>query len=400
VKVLFVCHRLPYPPRRGGKIRPFNIIKHLTESGHAVTVASLARSRQEAEEGRDLKQYCARAIIEHIGSVQAIVGMLARLPTRSPSSMGYFFSPRLKRSIDAALARESFDFIFVHCSSVAPYVASAGVPKILDFGDMDSQKWLLYAGHRPLPWSAGYWLEGRKLERAERQLATQFDLCTCTTRAELDTLRAFGTPVPTDWFPNGVDAAFFQPDTTAYDPDKIAFVGRMDYFPNQQAVVAFVADVFPLIRAGRPAVRLEIIGAAPSRGVTALARQPGITVTGTVKDVRPHVRSAALTIAPLVIARGTQNKILESMAMGVPVVVSAAAAGGIDAERDEHFLEADSPAAFAAAVLRILDDPRERTRLAAAGRERVLSHHSWTASLRRFDGIMARCLSAAGGQRA
>jgi sugar transferase (PEP-CTERM/EpsH1 system associated) len=238
--------------------------------------------------------------------------------------------------------------------------------------------------------SAGYWLEGRKLERAEKALAGQFDLCTCTTRAELDTLRGYGTPVPSDWFPNGVDAEFFAPDAAAYDGDKIAFVGRMDYFPNQQAVAAFVADVLPAIQARRPGVRLEIIGAAPSRGVLALARRPGITVTGTVKDVRPHVRSAALTIAPLLIARGTQNKILESMAMGVPVVVSGPAAGGIDAEPERHFLLADSPSEFAAAVLRILDDPRERRRLAEAGRERVLSHHSWAASLQRFDGIVAR----------
>jgi sugar transferase (PEP-CTERM/EpsH1 system associated) len=238
--------------------------------------------------------------------------------------------------------------------------------------------------------SAGYWLEGRKLERAEKALAAQFDLCTCTTRAELDTLRGYGTQVPSDWFPNGVDAEFFKPDAAAYDADKIAFVGRMDYYPNQQAVAAFVADVLPAIHARRPGVHLEIVGAAPSRGVLALARRPGITVTGTVKDVRPHVRSAALTIAPLLIARGTQNKILESMAMGVPVVVSGPAAGGIDAEPEQHFLLADSPGEFAAAVLRILEDPRERGRLAEAGRERVLSHHSWAASLQRFDGIVAR----------
>jgi len=125
--------------------------------------------------------------------------------------MGYFFSPQLKRRIDSLLARQTFDLIMVHCSSVAPYVAAADGPKVLDFGDMDSQKWLLYASHRPLPLSAGYWLEGRKLERAEKALARQFDLCTCTTLAELDTLRGYGTGVATDWFPNGVDAEYFSP---------------------------------------------------------------------------------------------------------------------------------------------------------------------------------------------
>jgi sugar transferase (PEP-CTERM/EpsH1 system associated) len=393
VKVLFVCHRLPFPPRRGGKIRPFNIIKHLTESGHSVTVASLARSSRELEEGRGLEKYCARALVEEVGSPQALLRMVVRLPTATPSSMGYFFSPRLERAVNELLASESFDLVVVHCSSVAPYVAAADAPKILDFGDMDSQKWLLYASHRAPPWSTGYWLEGRKLEKAERGLAKQFDLCTCTTRAELDTLRSYDTGVATDWFPNGVDADFFRPDGSQYDASKIAFVGRMDYFPNQQAVAAFVADVLPLIRQRRPNVQLDVIGAAPSRGVRALGRVPGVAVTGTVEDVRPYVRASALTIAPLVIARGTQNKILESMAMGVPVVVSEAAAGGIDAEAETHFLLGRDPRQFADAVLRILDDPAERRRLADAGRERVLSHHSWPASMRRFDGIVARCLS-------
>ena len=399
MKVLFVCHRLPYPPARGGKIRPFNIIKHLTESGHSVTVASLARSRLEREEGRDLAKYCARALIEEVGRPQALLRMIARLPTSTPSSMGYFFSPQLALGIDALLKSESFDLIVVHCSSVAPYVAAAEAPKLLDFGDMDSQKWLTYSSHRLPPWSTGYWLEGRKLERAEKSLATRFDYCTCTTRAELDTLRGYGTDVATDWFPNGVDAEFFRPDGARHEASKIAFVGRMDYFPNQQAVAAFVSDVLPLIRQRRPDVQLDVVGAAPSRAVRALGRLPGVTVTGTVKDVRPFVRAAALTVAPLIIARGTQNKILESMAMGVPVVVSEAAAGGIDAEPGKHFLLGGRPREFADAVLRILGDPNERRRLAEAGRERVLSHHSWPASMQRFDGIVARCLSAASRHR-
>ena len=152
MKVLFVCHRLPYPPARGGKIRPFNIIKHLTDSGHRVTVASLARSRREAEDGRDLRRYCAECLIEEIGRGRAVLQMVARLPTTTPSSMGYFYSSRLQRAIAQTLARESFDLIIVHCSSVAGYVADVpSIPKMLDFGDMDSQKWLLYAGHKPFP---------------------------------------------------------------------------------------------------------------------------------------------------------------------------------------------------------------------------------------------------------
>ena len=167
--------------------------------------------------------------------------MVAWLPTTRPSSFGYFYSPRLKSRIDAELASGSYDLIFVHCSSVAPYVADARAPvKIIDFGDMDSQKWREYSQHRAFPLSAGYWLEAVKLERTERLLAAKFDLATCTTRAEMESLQGLGASGPTAWFPNGVDADFFQPSEAAYEPDLITFVGRMDYFPNQQAVIAFL----------------------------------------------------------------------------------------------------------------------------------------------------------------
>ncbi len=393
MKILFVCHRLPYPPRRGGKIRPFNIIKHFTDAGHSVTVASLARSVGELDEGRDLSKYCAEVIVERVSNPAATLRMIARLPTPTPSSMGYFFSRELKRRIDSLLARQTFDLTMVHCSSVAPYVAAAEGPKVLDFGDMDSQKWLLYASHRALPLSAGYWLEGRKLERAEKELARRFDLCTCTTLAELDTLRGYSTGVATDWFPNGVDAEYFKPAGSGYDADEVCFVGRMDYYPNQQAVQWFCQDVLPLIRERRPQTKFKIVGAAPSPAILALGKRPGVAVTGTVKDVRPLVQGAALTVAPLKIARGTQNKILESMAMGVPVVSSVAASRGVDAEPGKHILTADAPRDFAAAVLRVLDQPDERRRFAEAGRERVLTNHSWPASMQRFDGIVARSLA-------
>jgi len=263
------------------------------------------------------------------------------------------------------------------------------LPKLLDFGDMDSQKWLLYARYRALPLAAGFWLEGWKLERTERNLARAFELCTCTTREELETLRGYGANTDTDWFPNGVDAQYFSPTTAAYDPDRICFVGRMDYFPNQQAVNWFCTTVLPLIRERCPRAKLLIVGAEPPRSITALAAN-GIVVTGTVPDVRPLVQSAAVTVAPLIIARGTQNKILESMAMGVPVVASHVAARGVDAEPGRHMLAADSPQDFATAVLKLLEQPTERRRLADAGRNRVLSNHSWAASLQRFDGIIDR----------
>jgi sugar transferase (PEP-CTERM/EpsH1 system associated) len=388
MKVLFVCHRLPFPPRRGGKIRPFNVIRHLSRR-HEVTVASLARTADELEAGAGLRDHCANVIAETISAPAALTRMLARLPTTTPSSMGYFYSPALARRIRAELERTRFDLVFVHCAFVADYVAHVTTaPKLLDFGDMDSQKWLAYSKNRAFPMSLGYYIDGTKLRRAETRLAMQFDVCTCTTRAELDVLESYGTGVPADWFANGVDTEYFKPAQTPYRPDSVCFVGRMDYYPNQEGVIDFCRDVLPLIRARRPGVTLQIVGAEPPPKIRELGRLPGVTVTGSVPDVRPYALSSAVSIAPLKIARGTQNKILESMGMGVPTVSSIAAAGGVDAEPGHHLLTADTPREFADAVLYVLENPAERRRLSEAARTRVLSHHSWDQSMAKLDRIL------------
>jgi len=393
VKILYLCHRFPFPPKRGGKIRPFNMIKHLA-ARHEVTVASLARSPHEAREGAGIAEYCSRYEIFEVRKWLQVMRMLVRVATPTPSSMGFFFSPTLGKRVQQWLANERFDLVFVHCSSVAQYVASVqDVPKILDFGDMDSQKWLEYARYKAFPLSAGYWLEGKKVAMAEKRLAGMFDLCTTTTRAEWQTLESYGTGAATDWFPNGVDADYFAPSGEGYGCDEICFVGRMDYYPNQACMLAFCADVWPRIRERRPDARLAIVGADPSAAIRRLGTLPGVIVTGSVKDVRPYLLRSAVMVAPLSIARGTQNKLLEAMACGIPVVTSSIAAGGVDAIAGTHLLVADTPADVAAATLSLMDDPGRRDSLARAGRARVLTHHAWPESMSRLDTIIDNCVT-------
>ena len=400
MKILYVCHRFPYPPKQGGKIRPFNMIRHLSHD-HEVTVVSIARSDIEAKEGEGIADFCARYELAMVNDPMQTLRMIARLPTPVPSSMGFFFSPHVQRRVRELLASERFDLIFVHCSSVAQYVEGVHhIPKILDFGDMDSQKWLEYARFKPFPLSLGYEIEGRKLEYAERLLAREFDFCTATTRAEWETLESYRTGVACDWFPNGVDSEYFAPSDEPYDPDSLVFVGRMDYYPNQECMFEFCRVTLPAIRARRPNAKLCIVGADPSAAVQRLGRMPGVTVTGSVPDVRPYLQRAALTVAPLNIARGTQNKILESMAAGVPVVTSALAAGGVDAASPEHFIAVSRTEDYAPAILSILENPERRDALARAGRERMLSHHAWDKAMQRMDGIIERCLDIAARRRA
>ena len=393
MRILYVCHRFPFPPKRGGKIRPFNMIRHL-HAAHEVTVASLARSTAEAKDGEGIAPFCTRYEMAVVNDGVQAARMVARLPTPVPSSFGYFHSGQLARKVRRLLAAQPFDLVFVHCSSVAHYVEHVtGIPKILDFGDMDSQKWLEYANYKPFPLNLGYRLEGIKLVAEEKRLARAFDLCTATTRAEWQTLEDYRTGCATDWFPNGVDSEFFAPTGESCDPETIAFVGRMDYYPNQECMLEFCARTLPRLQAQRPGVKLSIVGADPSPAIRKLAALPGVTVTGSVPDVRPYVRRAAVMVAPLNIARGTQNKILEAMAMGVPVVASRVAAAGVDAVPGEHLLVGSSPDEYAAAIKRLLDDASARARLAAAGRDRMLSHHAWHRSMQRLDGIIDSVLS-------
>ena len=388
MKILFIAHRFPYPPTRGDKIRAFSIIRHLANK-HEVTVASLARTAEEAKEGEGIAPYCKKFIMERVHNPLQVARMIKRLPVQEPSSMGFFLSRKLKRRIDEELSRQRFDLIFVYCSSVAQYVEDVkGIPKILDFVDMDSQKWLSYGLIKPFPLKYGYFLEGLKMQLAEVSLADKFDLCTTATAAEMRTLQGLRPGVSADWFPNGVDAERFSPSEEPYDPDEIVFVGRMDYYPNQECMFEFCDNTLPLIQKKRPGAKLTIVGAEPPAEVRALGKRKGVTVTGSVDQVQPYIKKAALTVAPLNIARGTQNKILESLAMGVPCVCSTLAAGGVDAVEGEHLLAANRPDEYAQKVLRLLSNPDERARMGVAGRKRMLSNHSWDSAMNRMDDII------------
>jgi hypothetical protein len=231
-----------------------------------------------------------------------------------------------------------------HSSSVAPYLdAVTQVPKIMDFCDMDSQKWLEYARYKRFPWSVAYGLEGRKLEREERRIASRFDACTVATPAEASTLAGFGTGTAIDWFPNGVDSQYFAPAGTPYDPDALVFVGRMDYFPNVECMQRFCADVLPRVRSVRSTTTLTIV--APIRrampggsGGCPASRSPGPCRTSALPPPCSGDGGASQTSRA---ARRTRSS--RAWQRACRSSTSRLAAGGVDALADEHFLVADTP---------------------------------------------------------
>ena len=390
MNILFVCHRLPFPPNRGGRIRPFNMIRHL-QRNHRVTVASLAESRQELHDGAGLKDYCSEVVVELMPKPVRWLRAWMALFSSSPSSVAYFWSPELRRRIEAALLKTRFDLIFVHCAFMAQYVVNAVAPaKILDFGDLDSAKWADYSRTKTFPFTLGYKIESRKMKSYERHVAGHFDRCTVTTRGELEEFEKLGLTLPRSVIPNGVDSQYFRSRSTRRDPNVIVFVGRMDYFPNIDGMLYFAKDIFPIVRRNIPDVQLRIVGSNPSRAVRNLATVPGITVTGHVPDVRPYLDDATLAVAPLRLARGTQNKILEAMAMRIPVVATSAAAKGIEAVAGQHLSVGDGPADFAAKVVELLTNADLHDQLSMAGCQQVHQAHAWANSTAILDGILER----------
>lgn len=389
VKLLYICHRIPFPPNRGGKIRPFQMIQHLSKS-HEVTVASLAHNEAELRDAEPLRQHCKEVIAEVVPNRQRWFNAVLSLASLVPSSAAYFRSARLARRIEASWASSRYDGVIVHCAFAAQYALPLrGGFRIMDFGDLDSAKWSDYAAHRAFPLSAGYALETAKLRQFEKQVAESSAHCTFTTRGEMEAFGALGVAKPMTVIPNGVDTRYFQRQNhTPTDSKVLAFLGRMDYFPNIDGICWFVRGVFSAIRSRVPGTELRIIGSNPVRAVQELARIPGITVTGFVPDVRPHLTDAAIAIAPLRLARGTQNKILECMGMGLPVVTTPEAARGIQANPDQHLLVADTPEKQVDFIVNLLRDPDRRSQLGQAGRLQVESAHQWPASMRILEHVL------------
>ena len=389
MNVLFLCHRLPYPPKRGGKIRPFNMIRHLGRS-HRVTVATVARTRDELREGQALREYCHEL---HVGLVTEPAGwsrFALYAATPYPSTFAYFYSPSLWRTVRGLLGREGFDAIVVHCSSMGPYVAHhAGCRKVMDFGDADSEKWLEYAARARAPLSLGFRWEGVRVRRYERWLGQRFDACSVISAREREVLQGH-VERPLHVIPNGVDLEYFRPSpgASAYQRRRVVFTGNMSYAPNVAAVRRLAADILPRLRSRHPDVELYIVGMDPSPQVRRLADGRRVVVTGRVDDVRPYLESAAVAVAPLDVARGLQNKVLEAMAMRVPVVASPAAAQGIDAVPGRDLLVAAEPEAFAEAVGSLLADPGRRDCYAEAGRACVAANHNWDRLLARLGDLV------------
>lgn len=384
--LLLLIHRIPYPPNKGDKIRSYNLLKHLARD-YRVHLATFVDDADDWQHVPTVEAMCASSHFAALNPLLARVRSLGALVKNRSLSLDYYQDAGMARWVEQTVAAHGIKRVMVFSSPMAQYVDGIrDARRVIDFCDVDSDKWRQYADKKSWPMSWLYRHEARQLLRYERQVASQYDASLFVSKPEADLFRQLApeSVARIGHFSNGVDTDYFSPEHALASPyaageKALVFTGAMDYWPNVDAVQWFCDDVFPALSAQDPALRFYIVGSRPNPQVQALAQLPGVTVTGTVPDVRPYIRHATLAVAPLRIARGIQNKVLEAMAMGTPTVVSPQALEGIDAVPDQELAVADGAPAWIATLGALL--ARDNRDMGRAARARVEHHYSWPSNL-------------------
>lgn len=381
-KLLLLVHRIPYPPDKGDKIRSYHLLRHLS-TRYEVYLGTFVDDEADWEHLTLLRGLCAGIEAVRLSPLLARARSLRGLAAGRALSLDYYHDQQLQHWVDRTVREQDIGLMVCYSSPMAQYIERyTQARRIMDFVDVDSDKWRQYAAGRR---GAARWLyarEARQLLAYERSVASQFDASLLVSAPEAQLLRdlAPDSAARIGHYNNGVDTAKFSPERSypsPFQPNEraLVFTGAMDYWPNVDAVTWFAQEVLPAVRQAAGDVVFWIVGARPSPAVQRLAQLPGVRVTGTVPDVRPYLAHAALCVAPMRIARGIQNKVLEAMAMARTVLVSPQALEGIEAHPGRELLLAgDATTTFAAVVEALrLPDPA----IGIAARQLVLRRYGW-----------------------
>lgn len=397
--LLYLVHRLPFPPNKGDKVRSYHLLKHLAQR-HRVFLGTFVDDSEDLPHVPKLQTMCADVYVARLHPRWAKLRSLLGLLTHQALGLQYYRNAGLQAWVDRTLAEGQIDTIVIFSSVMAQYIAigsHAQLPPVLvDFVDVDSAKWTQYADNHIWPLSWLYRREGERLLAFERKVAAhaRHSFFVTDNEAALFRSRAPECADRVDSICNGVDASYFSPNPSRVSPFPLqeasletvalVFTGAMDYWPNIDAVTWFAREVLPLLQTQWPQLCFYIVGRNPPASVLSLASF-NVVVTGSVPDVRPYLQYATLVVAPLRIARGIQNKILEAMAMARPVVASRACAEAIAAIDGAELAMATEPKEFADQIDTLLRSPERATAMGQTGREHVVNHYSWHVHLQGID---------------
>ncbi|MBL8748923.1 MAG: TIGR03087 family PEP-CTERM/XrtA system glycosyltransferase [Planctomycetes bacterium] len=389
-EVVFLCQRVPWPPDRGDRITTWHFLQHLLERGARVRLGTFQEEERDAEGVAFLAGRCAEVEAPRLSRRQRRITSLRGLLSGEALTLPFFRDRRLQRAVDRWTADGTTDLIHVYSSSMAQYaLGSPARAKIMQFAELDSDKWAQYASASR---GLGRWIyarEATKLLRFEDRVARTFTRSLVVSEVERRLFAARIPGVVPDVMPNGVDVEHF---TSSGDgerhPHTAIFTGVMDYEPNVDGVTWFVAECWPTVRARFPDARLLIVGSRPSPKVQALANVQGVTVTGRVPTTPPWFDRAAVAVAPLRLARGVQNKVLEAMSMGLPVVSSPQAAQGLGDVPARTIAVADGAERTCEAVLAWFADPEGARATGLRAADWVRANWRWSRVFERYDALL------------
>ncbi len=379
MKILFLTSRFPYPPFRGDKLRVFNLIREMSKK-HEIVLATFA----EPEDGRyyaDLLKYVKRIERVSFNKKSAYLNAGLGLFSKNPLQVRYYASKEMRQTVAKLMEEERPDVIHAHLIRMASYAEPyPEIPKVLDLCDsmtLNYERFLLY--RRDLM-SLVYRLEKVRTKSYEGLIPLEFDVSLVISPHDRDFILSLCPDAELEVVPNGVDFDYFKPVKAKKQENTIAFMGTMDYFPNVDAMKWFYQDVIPIIRRTIPKVKLNIAGGSPAPEIERLGNDPNVTVTGFVEDLRPIVGPATVFVCPIRAATGLNNKVIEAMAMGLPVVATPEACEGIDVEDGVNVLLAGDPMTFSERIIDLMQDSKRRDMIGRAGLKFVKSRFSWEAA--------------------
>ena len=393
MRIFYICRRVPFPPDRGDKIAAFNAIRHLA-ARHEVHVFCLGDGVQDLANISGLQAYAKSVSAAPVDEFTIKLRALAALVTGQPLSVAALNESKLHDAIQKKFTELRPDLIIVYSCNMAQFAEHfPNVPRIMHFGDLDSLKWPQYAERSSIPLNWIYAIEARRLLGYERHIAQIFSHALVHTEIEKHDFERLIPGIPVAVVGNGVDLDYFRSAGEAKKPASMVFTGVMDYRPNIDAVVWFCDEILPIVQMEIPAANFTICGSRPALAVRRLAKRRGVRVTGWVADARPYLDRAEIFVAPLRMARGVQNKLLEALAMGLPCVASTAAWSGTAVADGQGILATDEPREFARHVIDLLGDSDGRAEMARRARAAAVANYRWEVQLACLDQVIAAAVS-------
>jgi sugar transferase (PEP-CTERM/EpsH1 system associated) len=388
VRVLFLSHRIPYPPDKGDKIRSYHLLVRLARR-HEVDLVTHVDDPTDLRHQQLLADFCRSVSVFPLAPLRGRLRAGLALLTGGPLSVAWMTRPAAARRVAALLAERRHDLIVGFSSQVAAYLPPCGGPPVVfDLVDVDSEKWAQYATCATFPARLLYATEARRMRRFERRLAGRAASLVLTTQRERDLFLERVGPAEIEVVTNGVIVPPEVPPAAARESGLMVFVGQMDYGANVNAAVFGAREILPRIRERLPQARFRIVGRNPAPEVRALGDLPGVEVTGLVPDLGVHLGRASLALVPLRVARGIQNKVIEALAWGLPVVTTPPVAGSLHASASGFLRVGRDAGELAREAVELLSEPESRRRACEAGRAWVSEHHDWEAVGRRWDAIL------------